>query len=159
VTDVPGPWWNDDRTLLKAVDTALRAARAVPPGFVESGKAAYACRCTDAELAALTHDSHDSRHEPAEVAPAASAGAVARRTVTFAAPGLTVELYLVGDGLLGQLVPEQPGQVELHQFGGETRTADLDEIGCFTFRPRPSGSFRLRCHTRRGRAVVTGWIT
>ena len=150
---MPRHWWTDDDELLGALANALRAARAVPREFVESGKAAYAWHNIDAELAALTYD---SRHE---LQPAVTRSEPAPlRAMTFAASGLTVELHVVQEALLGQLVPEQPGQVELRQFDGQTRTADVDEIGCFAFRPLPSGSFRLRCHTDSGRDVLTGWI-
>jgi len=148
-------WWSDDERLLSALGSALRAAHAVPGRFVEAGKAAYAWHNIDAELAALTYD---SRREPPQDA-LTRAEPAPLRAMTFAASGLTIELHVSSEALVGQLVPEQPGQVELHQPDGLIRTADADEIGCFAFRPLPAGSFRLRCHTDSGRDVLTGWIS
>jgi hypothetical protein len=147
-------WWNDDDQLLDALHGALNTARAVPRRFVESGKAAYAWHSIDAELAALTYD---SRHEPLAAA-AIRAEPAPLRAMTFAAPALTIELHVSAEALLGQLVPEQTGRVEQRELDGTVRTAEVDEIGCFTFRPLPSGSFRLRCDTDAGRHVLTGWI-
>ena len=56
VGSVPESWADDDQ-LFAALKEAVRAARAVPPEFVEVGKSAYAWRNIDAELASLTYDS------------------------------------------------------------------------------------------------------
>ena len=56
VGSVPESWADDDQ-LFAALKEAMRAARAVPPEFVEAGKSAYAWRNIDAELASLTYDS------------------------------------------------------------------------------------------------------
>ncbi|GAB3955588.1 hypothetical protein GCM10029976_098820 [Kribbella albertanoniae] len=49
--------WNDDGQLLEALRDALVTEQEVPRAFVEAGKAAFAWRTIDAELAALTYDS------------------------------------------------------------------------------------------------------
>lgn len=46
-----------DEELLAELGAALRTAEEVPAGFVNAGKAAFAWRGVDAELAALTFDS------------------------------------------------------------------------------------------------------
>jgi hypothetical protein len=148
-------WWGDDERLLGVLGSALRVARAVPERFVEAGKAAYAWRNIDAELAALTYD---SRHAAVQDA-LTRAEPASLRAMTFAASGMTIELHVSDEVLVGQLVPEQSGQVDLHQVDGPTRSAEADELGCFAFRPLPAGSFRLRCHTDSGRDVLTGWIS
>ena len=149
-------WWSDDEQLLAALDDALRAADAVPRDFVAAGKASWAWHNIDAELAALTYDSArdaepavaQSRTEPASL-----------RALTFACAGLELELAVTGDGLVGQLVPPQPGDVEVDVAGGGRTTVPVDEVGCFVIRPITSGSFRLLCRTVHGRRMLTSWIT
>jgi len=50
------PEWNDDEKLIEALREAFASADDVPAAFVEAGKAAFAWRTIDAELAALTYD-------------------------------------------------------------------------------------------------------
>ena len=147
--------WNDDDQLLASLGDAVSSARDVPARFVEIGKAAFTWRDVDAELAALTHDSVDlvdsgtgrTRAEPADL-----------RTLTFVASRLTVELEVVPDALLGQLVPPQPGEIELLRRDGATGTVAVDDVGWFAIRPLPSGLFRLRVRPSHGEPVMTEWI-
>ena len=148
-------WWSDDEQLLAELGEALRAARAVPRGFVEAGKAAYTWHDVDAELAALTYDSALDEQVFAAVNRAEPAPL---RALTFVSTGLTVELEVTDDALLGQIVPPQPGELEEHLADGRVTTAPIDELGCFVVRPIPSGSFRLHCRTAGGAAVLTDWI-
>lgn len=148
------PDWTDDEQLYTELGEALRTADAVPGRFVEAGKAAFAWRTVDAELAQLSYDSAvdgvpaGTRAEPA-----------ALRSLTFAASGLTIEVELTEDALLGQVVPPQPGSVELRQKDGSTMTVPVDEVGWFVVRPLPTGLFRLLVRTADGRAVLTEWAT
>lgn len=157
-----GDWWRDDDRLLDALAGALRVADSVPRGVVESGKATYAWRDIDAELAALTYDS--SRDQP-ERSQRSTAGAesAALLALTFTASELTIELEIYGNALLGQLVPPQPGEAELHVArGGADATVSvttIDDVGYFLIRPIPAAPFRLHCRTASGRAVLTNWIT
>ncbi len=151
-----GEWWNDDEALLAALGDALRAARTVPREFVEAGKAAYAWYDIDAELAALTYDSAlEEGYEPALTRDEPAA----LRALTFASAELTIELEVTHDALLGQIVPPQPGELEVRGVSRPVVTAAIDEIGCFAVRPIPSGSFRLHCHLVDGADVLTGWMT
>ena len=50
-------WWEDDNQLLAALREALRSERNVPAEFTATGKATFAWRNIDAELATLTYDS------------------------------------------------------------------------------------------------------
>ncbi len=146
-------WWNSDDQLVAMLDEALQEARAVPPEFIEAGKAAYTWRGIDAELAALTYD---SEHEPALT----RTDTAALRALTFCCSRLTIELEIIGDGLIGQLVPA-PGAVpvELETRSGVVAQATADELGCFTMRWRPSGPFRLRCQVGTGPEIRTSWTT
>ncbi len=144
----------DDEELLTALREALRAREAVPPEFVEAAKNAFAWHNIDAELAQLTYDSsRDSDYEPSMRAEAASI-----RALTFTSAHLTVELEVTQDSLLGQIIPAQPGVISIQPRGGAETEFPSDEIGCFSIRPIPSGSFRLHCRTAGGIDALTGWI-
>jgi hypothetical protein len=148
-------WSSDDDQLLTALGDALRIAREVPRGFIEAGKAAIEWRQIDGELAALTYDSaFDTERVPAAV----RAEPAQLRYLTFASAELTIELEVSGDALLGQIVPPQPGELEILALRGAARTTTIDGVGCFVIRPIPSGSFRLHCHLADTN-VVTDWIT
>lgn len=150
-----GAWWDDDDQLLSAVKTALAAVDEVPKRFVEIGKASFTWRDIDAELAALTYDSSrdalagaGTRAEPASL-----------RCLTFDASQLTIEVEIIGDALHGQLVPPQPGQVEIRHADGTLSTAPVNEVGYFTATPVPAGTFRIYCRTANDIVVQTDWIT
>jgi hypothetical protein len=144
--------WSSDDDLLAALGDALHA---VPSEFVAAGKAAFAWRDFDAQLAALIYDSAAdtqpvpavSRAEPAQL-----------RYLTFASEQLTVELEVTRDAVLGQLVPPQPGVLEVRMKLGRIVTTSIDDIGCFTIHPIPSSSFRLRCAAADA-TLITDWIT
>ena len=51
------PWWEDDDELLAALGEAFRSEHQVPAEFLAMGKATFAWRGIDAELATLTYDS------------------------------------------------------------------------------------------------------
>lgn len=148
------PDWTDDEQLYTELGEAMRSAAAVPDRFVAAGKAAFAWRTVDAELAELSYDSvvdgalAGTRAEPA-----------ALRSLTFVASGVTIEVELTEDALLGQVVPPQPGSVQLRQKDGSATTAPVDDVGWFVLRPLPVGLFRLLVHTADGRSVLTEWAT
>ncbi|HVQ93159.1 MAG TPA: hypothetical protein VMU51_19130 [Mycobacteriales bacterium] len=154
-------WWDDDDALAAALDTALREASDVPAGFVAAGKAAFAWHGVDAELAQLRHDSAtaDPDEQYAAATRAGPDDPAVLRTLSFAADRLTVELDLTAEAVLGQIVPAQPGQVEVRAGDAAPGTVSIDEDGWFTIRPIPAGPFRLRCVTADGTAVLTGWIS
>ncbi len=148
-------WADDDDRLLAALGDALRAAREVPDSFAEAGRAAYTWHGVDAELAALTFD---SAAEPA-AAVAIRAEEASPRFLTFAAAGLTIELEIGPDAIVGQIVPPQAGHADACPASGPTLTAEIDEIGCFVIRPLPASPFRLHCHASSGISALTTWIT
>lgn len=158
-------WADDDNKLLAALDQALRTAPAVPREFIEAGKAAYAWRNIDAELAELDDDielailSYDSAIHQEPTHTAIQADAAPLRALTFASNDLAIELEITLDELHGQLVPPQPGTVEVRLATGQVLTEAIDEIGWFVIQPVPPGSFRLLCHTSGGASVLTGWIS
>jgi hypothetical protein len=156
VSTVADRWWVDDDRLLAVLKEALGAAHAVPREFVEAGKAAYAWRTIDAELAALTYDSAGDAGVPSA---ATRADPAALRALTFASAHLTIELEITPDAVLGQLTPAQAGSVSAHVGAGEVASAPIDELGFFIVSPVPTQSFRLLCQTTSGDSSLTGWIS
>jgi hypothetical protein len=153
VSHVRDGW--DDEQLLGALREAMRAREAVPPGLIEAAKGAYAWHNIDAELAQLTYDS--SRDEDRSAAVRSETASI--RALTFTSAHTSIELEVTGDSLLGQVMPPGEGTIEAQTQEGVTTAAAVDEIGCFSIEPIPSGPFRLRCRTALGTDVMTGWIT
>jgi len=146
---------DDDERLLGELREAIRARRAVPSWFVETGKAAYAWHDIDAELAQLTYDSESDLGWAAAATRSESA---LIRALVFTSPGLSIELEVTEDSLLGRIIPPGAGTLETHTKTGVTATP-VDEIGFFAVEPIPPSPFRLRCRTENGTDVLTGWIT
>ena len=145
----------DDEELLAALRQALDSRTAVPAEFVEAGKRAFAWHNIDAELAQLTYDSQTS----ADYALSMRAEAASIRALTFTSARLTIELEIVGDSLLGQIVPGQPTAITVQPRDGASAVVEADDIGRFSIQPRPAGLFRLHCRTATGIEILTGWIT
>ena len=80
------------------------------------------------------------------------------RALTFTAAALTIEIEVTGEALLGQLVPPEAGEVKVITPAGEVQAEPIDDIGCFTIRPVPAGSFRIHCRTAGGTFVATNWL-
>lgn len=145
----------DDEELLAVLRQALAERQAVPPEFVEAAKNAFAWHNIDAELAELTYDSS----RDAEPAPSTRAETASIRALTFTSAHLTIELEVTHDSLLGQIVPAQPGSIKVQLRDGAESTVPADEIGRFTIRPMPAGTFRLHCKTSADADALTNWIT
>lgn len=147
--------WNDDEQMIEALRDALASTDEVPTAFVEAGKAAFAWRTIDAELAALTYD---SAWDTLDALAIRSESAILR-SLTFASDGWTVELELTPDAVLGQLDPPEAGTVTARGEGGKLATADIDDLGFFVLRPVPTIPYRLVCTAGSGTTILTGWIT
>lgn len=146
--------WSDDEQLLAALGEALREADAVPSGVIARGEAAFDWLTIDAELATLTFDSAidpvyaaEPERVRAETAPL--------RALRFQAQAAAIVLEVTDDALVGQLLPPGAADVSLLTDAGTAREAAADDLGFFTFRPVPRGSFRLRCRGRTGLELVT----
>jgi hypothetical protein len=153
VTSMAAIRWEDDNELLALLDEAIRAGNEVPPDFIAAGKAAFAWRTIDAELAALVYDSD---REPALTRNQTTADL---RALTFASANVTIELELTATGLIGQVVPPVAAEVDVQTAAGVTSTVTADELGCFTIRVIPQEPFRLRCRSGDAIDVLTTWIT
>lgn len=86
-------------------------------------------------------------------------GSIQIRELAVESPALTVALGVTGLSLVGQLIPPG-GTVEISATETPRGTApprlvQVDDLGCFVVDPLPQGSFRLRCTSATGEAVVT----
>ncbi|MBO3752958.1 hypothetical protein J5X84_43515 [Streptosporangiaceae bacterium NEAU-GS5] len=147
--------WSEE-VLLAQIAEALEAADAIPHDFVEAGKATFAWRTIDSELAELAFDSDLQDHQDlirSEPAPL--------RALTFTAPraAVTIEIEVVDGALLGQLVPEQAGEIHIVTRTGHDTSAVIDEVGYFLISPMPVAPFRIHCQTASGVNMSTNWIT
>jgi hypothetical protein len=148
----------DDERLLAELHEALRSAEQVPARFAEAGKAAFAWRHVDAELATLRHDSNANESEAA-VPSGTRADRAELRALTFVSSELTIELELTMDALVGQVIPARRGDIELEGPNGRSGRVTVDEMGWFAIRPIPSGPVRLHLRADDGRSTHTEWIT
>ncbi|HZG93541.1 MAG TPA: hypothetical protein VEZ46_02410 [Mycobacteriales bacterium] len=144
---------HDDEQLLSELRSALVDHDPVPDDVVAAARDAFGWRTLDADLAAL---SYDSLLDERELAGVRSAGDAAR-LLTFESPVLTVEVEVGSGRIIGQLVPPQPGEVEVRHVGGST-TVPADAVGRFVANGVPAGPVSLRCRTTDATAVVTDWI-
>ena len=135
----------DDR-LLSDLGAAVRAAAAVPESFLAAGRAAFAWRTVDAELATL-----------AEPSLALMRGT--SRVWTLTSGDVTIELEATEDALVGQVAPPVAGSIELAARDAAPVTAPVDDLGWFTLRPLPAGLFRLHLTPTIGSPVVTEWLS
>ena len=146
--------WDDDEVLIGALRHALRVDPTVPRDVREIGYAAYAWRDIDADLAALTYD---STMEDPMLSGARSQQQAPLRAMTFASASMTIEIEVGPLVLLGQTVPAHAGSVQVVPREGESRSVQVDAVGCFTVSPIPSVPFRLQLTGEP--TVTTAWIT
>jgi hypothetical protein len=143
-----------DHQLLARLAAALDAYDPLPEAVITAAKETFTWRTIDAELASLVFDSAAE-----DLAGLRSSDAT--RQMTFRTPGVEIELVVVSETsrrLVGQLVPPQTAEVMLHHEN-DTRTAQSDSLGRFTFHDVPTGSVRLTCRLAGddGAVVQTEW--
>jgi hypothetical protein len=141
-----------DEQLLAELREALTTAEQVPSGFIAAGKAAFAWRTVDAELAALAQEVSD-----ADALAGVRAERAAVRALSFLASDISIELEVTPDALLGQLVPARPGTIEVQTQEGGRQAVTVDESGWFAIRPLPNTMFRLHLQTANDN-VITEWV-
>lgn len=147
-------WWRDDVLLLDALAEALCAGAPAPPAVLAAAKAVYTWRTIDAEIAQLAYDSVADGLALAGM----RAEQTPLRSLTFAAPGVTIDLGVTPQRLVGHLVPPCARSVEVH-VGDRVAEVPIDDLGCFVIEPTPTGAFHLRLHTDSDRVVVTHDLT
>jgi hypothetical protein len=141
----------------------LRAAAAhidpVPEAVIEAARASWTWRTIDAELAELTYDSWT---EDKELAGVRGAAAATSRLLSFEARDVALELEIDVEGdqrrVLGQIVPPQPGVVEVHHRRG-SELVEADTVGRFSVASIAPGLFRLTVRpSGMQQEVATAWI-
>jgi hypothetical protein len=148
-----------DEPLVEELRRAANRFDPPPPPVLEAARASLSWRTIDAELAELTFDSIIDQ-------PATQLrGGEGPRLMTFAAPGLDIEVEVSRVGprrqLVGQVVPTQTAHIEVHHGGG-IETVEADRLGRFSAEAISAGPVRLRCHldtTPTTRRIVTQWIS
>ncbi|MEU9986438.1 hypothetical protein ACFZCP_40345 [Streptomyces sp. NPDC007971] len=111
---------------------------------------AYALHDLDARIAELTFDSLVDAL-PVRGVPDAP------RMLTFRAGGLTVDVEVTGEGLIGQVLPPQSARIEVLGGPQTARAVTVDTLGRFTSDAPPAGPFALRLRTG-GEKIVTEWL-
>jgi len=145
---------DDDERLMAALDRALHPDVAVPERFLDMADSCYTWRLVDAELATLAYDSADDL----ETAAATRTESAPLRALTYEACDVTFELELTPEGIAGQLIPAQAGELELQLIDGQTSNIRTNSLGYFLINPIPKTPFRLRCQCSDGRIVSTATI-
>lgn len=126
----------------------------VPEDAIAAARSAIAWRSMDSELADLVEDSSTDQGM------AGVRGTPTSLLLTFQAPGLTVEVQVMGGErgprLLGQLVPPGPPHVEVRHPGGLV-AVDADPVGRFSTGDLIAGPTSIRC-SGAGSVVETAWF-
>jgi hypothetical protein len=138
--------------------TRGEAGRCAPRGCAWATQAARTAggrRNAGAELARLIYDSAREPHWAAGL----RSEAASIRALTLASAHFSLELEVIGDRLLGQLVPPRGTAVQVQSQASGSTQIWTDEIGCFLVEPVPATPFRLHWHTEDDAEVVTDWIT
>lgn len=144
-----------DDDLLAELRQAASRFDPVPADVVAGARAAFVWRSMDTELAELVADTSQQDRVPAGVRGAEPA------MLSFEAPSLVMELEILpergGRRVLGQLVPPQPGRIEVRHAGG-TLQVDVDAVGRFSAGDVMPGPVSLRCQPSVGSPVETDWF-
>jgi hypothetical protein len=150
VSGVSEPWEPDDDDLLAALGEALQEEDAVPPRLTAMGKGLFSLYSLEAELAALEQGD--------KLLAGVRSSTTGARDLDFTLGDLTLHVEISGRQLSGQVVPPQPGEVDVQTQGDRPRRVEVDELGWFTVTPPPRGEFRLLFLGADGLRAVTDWI-
>ncbi|MFD7463561.1 hypothetical protein [Streptomyces tendae] len=136
------------------LEEELRQAAAildpVPADLRRVAVDAFALRDLDVRVAELTFDSLvDGIPIRGETDPP--------RMLTFQSDGVTVDVEVTAEGLIGQLLPPGPAGIEVLSGPREHARLMADDMGRFTGQAPPAGPFALRLRTGR-EVVVTEWL-
>jgi hypothetical protein len=146
-----------DEAMLLRLGRVAESVDPAPAIVYEVGRAAFAMRRLDAELAELVGDS--------ALETAGVRGDGQARLLTFQAGELLIELQVTpsGDhcGVLGQVVPppSSGGFVRLEVQAGVALSAGLDDAGGFRFDDVPLGLVRFQVELPAAAAVTTTWVS
>jgi hypothetical protein len=146
---------NDDE-LLARVRATFEALDPLPEGVLAAGRSALGWRTPSSVLAGLTGDL------AGRVAGGVRGGGI--RALTFASPGLTVEVEAARTGqdreITGRLIPPSDVVVYVRHPDLEPgeMTARVEATGLFCLPRVPEGVVSLDLRFPDGTSVVTSWI-
>ncbi|MFH0172793.1 hypothetical protein ACIA6D_01455 [Streptomyces cacaoi] len=136
------------------LEEELRQAAAildpVPAELRRAAIEAYTLHDLDARIAELTFDSL------VDAIPVRGAVDVPRM-LTFHTGGLTVDVEVTDEGLMGQLLPPQSASIEVLHGPRAGAPLTADDMGRFACDTPPGGPFALRLRTG-AEVVVTEWL-
>jgi hypothetical protein len=104
---------------------AMAQVTEVPDHRREAARGAFAWRTIDEELLALTHDS-------LELADAAVRGTLTVRTLGFESDGLSLEIEVDGNRVIGQVLDAEVDEIEVESVGDGLQTSRVDASGVFS---------------------------
>jgi len=149
----------DDDELMALLGEALADETAVSERRRTAARAAFTWRAVDAELAQLLHDS------ALEAGAAVRSGADGPRTLSFGHRGLTLEVEVDGEELLGQVIgagdaasAAGPATVMLERPEADALTTEADAGGFFRLAPVAAGPVRFVVE-QGGSSLTTPWVT
>ena len=145
-----------DAALLEELRTAGRLD-APPAEIIAAAKSSFIWRTLDAELAELVYDSVLD-----ESALAGVRSTQPPQLLTFESPAVSIEIEAAATGtrrrVIGQIVPPQPGRVEVRHAGG-TVVVEADEMGRFSADGLRTGPVSLRFQgIGLSVGVTTDWV-
>ena len=146
-----------DEALVAELGRVVAQVDPVPDLVLELGRAAFAMRTLDSELAELVRDSELE-------ALAVRGTATGPRLLSFEAHGVSVELQVAGHGrsvdVMGQVSGSEPGALAVRLEGADGETAvDVDELGMFRATGLAAGRLRVHVLVDGERRVTTSWVT
>ena len=147
--------WSDDDTLMRELGAAVAAERAVSERSRAAAHAAFSWRTVDRELDELLSLSHDSSlTDPVLVR---SATETEPRLLSFEGAEMVLELEVVGDDLMGVVVPERACRVTVRSAEGSSVSVDVGETGFFSVSGVPRGTVRFEV-SLGSTQLATDWL-
>lgn len=148
-----------DDELMALLGEAVAEEAAVSDRRRTAARAAFTWRSVDAELAELLHDS------ALEAGAAVRSGTAEPRTLSFGHSGLTLEVEVDGETLLGQVIgtgeaasATEPASVMLERPEADAVTAEADAAGFFRLEGVRPGTVRFVVE-QGGWSLTTPWVT
>ncbi|GAA1514489.1 hypothetical protein [Nocardioides humi] len=147
-----------DDELLALLGEAVADGAAVSERRRTAARAAFTWRSVDAELAELLHDS------ALDAGAAVRSGGEQPRTLAFGRSGITLEVEIDGDALLGQVIgtgeaaaAPEPATVRLERPDAEAQVVEADAAGFFRLSGVATGTVRLVVE-QAGWSLTTPWV-
>lgn len=149
----------DDELMAALAEAVIEPDPATPDRRRAAAQAAFTWRTVDAELAELLHDS------ALEAGAAVRSGADGPRSISFGRSGLTLEIEIDGDQVLGEVIGEgaaaegsAAATIVLRRPDADDVTVEADAAGFFRFSGVGPGSVRFEV-TRGEWSLTTPWVT